>query len=78
MKVGDNAIVKVNYPKNPNLNGVYQGTVVKIGCFRTGFAYFLLDTFDKPLPNSKKYTEIEVINKQKSRGCYNGSYSLFA
>jgi len=62
MRKGDLVKAEVNYPKNPNLNGVYIGRVIQIGCFRSGFAYFKLDC--KPnlaLPNSKKYTKIQIL-----------------
>ena len=61
MRVGDYVEATVNYPKNPKLNGTYQGRVIKLGCYRSGFAYFKLDSFPNPLPNSSAYTKVHIL-----------------
>jgi len=64
MRVGDVVRASVNYPRNKKLNGEYVGRVTEIGCFRSGFAYFKLDSFPKPLPNSSNYTKIEILKRR--------------
>ena len=58
IKKGQWVKVKVNYPKNPRLNGIYEGIVTETGCYRSGFAYFKLTEVKQALPNSRKYTTI--------------------
>ena len=67
MRKGEYVKIKVNYPKNPKLNGIYTGKVIQVGCYYSGFAYFKLDSNpNKALPNSSRYTEIiERIKKWK-------------
>ena len=48
--------VLVNYPKNKKVCGIFSGRVIETGRFRTGYAYFRLDTCPElALPNSSKY-----------------------
>ena len=48
-----------NYPRNKKVNGVFEGLVTKVGCFRSRFAYFKIDSCPKlAFPNSPKYIKI--------------------
>lgn len=60
---GDWVKVKINYPRNPKINGVYSGIITKIGQYRGGYVYFKLDTYPNlSFPNSSKY--VQVIDRR--------------
>ena len=59
IKKGQLVKVKVDYQKNKRLCGEFTGTVTQVGCYRSGFAFFKLDSYPKlAFPNSSAYVKI--------------------
>jgi len=58
MRKGEWIKVLVNYPRNPKLNGVWEGRVKEVGCYSSGFAFFKLEGIPYAFPNSSRYRQI--------------------
>lgn len=59
IRKGEYVKVKVNYPKNKKLCGEFEGKVTQVGCYRSGYAFFKLDSCPKlTFPNSSTYTKV--------------------
>jgi len=63
LRKGEYVIVEVNYPRSPHLNGIWEGIVTEVGCYRSGYAYFKLNTAKYSFPNSSKY--IKVLQRRR-------------
>ena len=59
MRKGEWVRVQVNYPRNPRVNGVWEGKVIAVGRYRSGYAYFKLDCAPRvSFPNSSSYVKV--------------------